>query len=392
MRFKKHFLIVGILIIAGTAIAILPPVRERLEWRYDALKVRLHYMINPPEEKAFIPNTPAAVEHKPATPTPASTETYAKTSQPTSTPTLSPTPLPDSALLNDVPYEHQHGLMNYCGPSNFSMVLTYWGWDGNREVVGDYVKPEERDKNVSPSDLAAYIENETDLELAIRFGGNPKIIKWLLANGYPILIEKGVYFYEVMTGRIGWMGHYNVVVGYDDNTGEFIVHDTFLEDGENHRFTYNELVDEWRPFNFIFMVIYLPEQEEKLMEILGEYADPETANQIAMATALEEKDTLTEFDRYFATFNLGTSLVNLGSYQEAASAFDESFIFYSTLPEEGRPWRMMWYQEGPYIAYFNVERYQDVVDLATQTLNTSSDPYLEESIYWRFKAEDALDR
>ena len=394
MRPQKKLLYILAILIAGAAIAMLPPVRERIEWRYEALRVRLHYLINPPEEEAFIPNTPVPVEEIPTVtnPKPTQTVTFLNTSQPTAAPTMTPTPLPDSALLNDVFYEHQHGLMNYCGPSNFSMVLTYWGWDGNREVVGDYVKPEEQDKNVSPADLSAFIENETSLKLAIRYGGNPEVLKRLLANDYPILIEKGVYFYEVMTGRIGWMGHYNVVVGYDDNTGEFIVHDSFLEDGENHRFSYDELVDEWRPFNFIFMVIYPPEQNEKLMAALGEYGDAQTASRIAMATAHEEIDTLTEFERYFALFNLGTSLVNLESYQEAAAAYDESFFFYSTLPEEGRPWRMMWYQEGPYIAYFNVERYEDVVDLATQTLNTSSDPYLEESIFWRFKAEDALDK
>ena len=392
MKSKKPLLIALFIIVAAVALAMLPPIRSRLEWRYDALRVRLHYMLNPPEEIAFMPNTPLPVTTEPTAPnTPTLQLTLTTTPQPTAAPTLTPTPLPNAAHL-DVNYEDQHGLMNYCGPSNFSMLLSYWGWQGDREVVGAYVKPEERDKNVSPFDFVTYIENETNLKVAIRYGGNSEILNRLLANGYPVLIEKGVYFYEIMTGRIGWMGHYNVVTGYDNAAGEFMVHDSFLEDGENHPFTYEDLISEWRPFNFIFLVVYPPEQEEKLMAVLGEYADPLTANRIAMATAQQEMETLSEFDRYFAIFNLGTSLVNLESYPEAAAAYDQSFTYYSTLPEEGRPWRMLWYQEGPYRAYFNVGRYEDVVELATQTLNTSSDPFLEESIYWRFKAEYELEK
>jgi tetratricopeptide (TPR) repeat protein len=47
----------------------------------------------------------------------------------------------------------------------------------------------------------------------------------------------------------------------------------------------------------------------------------------------------------------------------------------------------MWYQTGPYWAYFWSGRYQDVINLANTTLlEWISDPTLEESIYWRGKA------
>jgi tetratricopeptide (TPR) repeat protein len=51
----------------------------------------------------------------------------------------------------------------------------------------------------------------------------------------------------------------------------------------------------------------------------------------------------------------------------------------------------MWYQTGPYFAYFYSGRYQDVVNLANTTLNeTISEPTLEESLYWRGLAREAL--
>jgi hypothetical protein len=37
----------------------------------------------------------------------------------------------------------------------------------------------------------------------------------MIASGFPVLIEKGSYMQEV-SGRLSWMGHYNIVNGYDD--------------------------------------------------------------------------------------------------------------------------------------------------------------------------------
>jgi tetratricopeptide (TPR) repeat protein len=51
---------------------------------------------------------------------------------------------------------------------------------------------------------------------------------------------------------------------------------------------------------------------------------------------------------------------------------------------------MVWYQTGPYWAYYYTGRYQDVIDLATKTLDAMSEPVLEESYYWRALARGAL--
>jgi tetratricopeptide (TPR) repeat protein len=47
----------------------------------------------------------------------------------------------------------------------------------------------------------------------------------------------------------------------------------------------------------------------------------------------------------------------------------------------------MWYQTGPYFAYYYANRYSDVINLANTTLNdTISKPILEESLLWRGRA------
>jgi tetratricopeptide (TPR) repeat protein len=80
-------------------------------------------------------------------------------------------------------------------------------------------------------------------------------------------------------------------------------------------------------------------------------------------------------------------------YADAATAYDKAFEIYANLDqaEKDRPYRMMWYQTGPYWAYDYTGRYQDVIDLADTTLSTPSvGPVLEESLYWRGLAENAL--
>lgn len=394
MKNRKLFSIliglVAVVLLCGI-LALIPPISERIANKINDMRIRIQYALNPPEEVVFVPQeqVDTSIEETNIQDIiiPSSTPTMKPTLVKSPTPTLTPTPLAPQVTVPNMYYEDQHGLWNYCGPSNLSMMLTHWGWEGNRETIGPYLKPVEKDKNVMPYEMANYVINQTELDVLIRYGGTVETIKRLLANGYPVLIEKGVYFFETLTGREGWMGHYNVVIGYDDTTDEFIIHDTYLEDGENYHFSYDEIINQWRSFNYVFLVVYPPEDKDKVFSVLGDYANEDISSEIAANTARKEMDSLEGIDRFFAMFNLGTSMINLNDYVAATVAYDDAFTYYATLSEERRPWRIMWYQTGPYAAYYYTGRYQDVVNLASQTLDTASDPYLEESYYWRAMAE-----
>jgi hypothetical protein len=74
-------------------------------------------------------------------------------------------------------------------------------------------------------------------------------------------------------------------------------------------------------------------------------------------------------------------------------AYDYAEVLYNSLPDDDteRPYRMLWYQTGPYWAYYYSGRYQDVINLANQTLESVLDgPTLEESIYWRAMGKLAI--
>jgi tetratricopeptide (TPR) repeat protein len=123
---------------------------------------------------------------------------------------------------------------------------------------------------------------------------------------------------------------------------------------------------------------------------LGPQNDAQFNFQYAADLALQETATQTGREQFFALFNRGTSLVYLEDYAGAAQAYDTAFSLYAALPQEERPWRLLWYQEGPYAAYYHTGRYQDVVNLAHSTLINVDKPVLEETYYWRGLAKEAL--
>lgn len=390
----------------------LPPVHSRLSGRVDALRAEIKYALNPPEEAVFVPQeqSTSAVAlptqtPSPLPPTPNATKLGpTATPEPTVTPTETPLPLPESVILDGVVYVDQHGRWNYCGPANLTMALNFWGWTGTRDDVAAVVKPGisdpnldfiqrgKLDKNVMPEEMRDFVVDHTDLNFIVRSGGDIELIKRLIAGGFPVLVEKG-YYEADYTGKVAWLGHYLFVTGYDENKGAFTVQDAYLKPGKDMQSEYQTFIDGWRSFNYLFMVVYPPERETEVYSLLGPWADPNWANQHALEIADAETETLTGIDEFFAWFNKGTSLVKLMDYNEAALAYDKAFSLYSQLENDDtqRPYRIMWYQTGPYWAYFYTGRYQDTINLANTTLyDTISEPTLEESLYWRGQAYLAL--
>lgn len=371
-----------------------PAIKQRINYRIETWSAALKYALHPPEKEIFIPEgsvaTPALVFTFPPEalePTPTLTVTpepagATKTPEATPTITLTPTPLPPQTRLEGVVHEYQS--WNNCGPANLAMALSFWGWKEDQRAVAEYTKPNARDKNVMPWEMVDFVQQKTEFKAITRSGGNLQILKSLIAAGFPVLVEKGFEGPKFD----GWMGHYQVLTGYNDDRKVFNAQDSY--NGPNQVVEYDKLLNNWRAFNYLFIVVYPPEREVQVYEILGLLADEGFSFEHAAQLALEETAVLKGRDLYFAWFNRGTSLVNRKDYAAAATAFDAAFANYPAIPEKERPWRMLWYQTGPYFAYYYSQRYQDVIDLATATLKAASEPILEESYYWRARAEMAL--
>lgn len=383
----------------------LPPVHQRLAWRVAGWQAQVRRVLNPPEQMVFVPQgqtetgalatmveatwqalqssttlTPSPPDEPAATFTPAPSVT----AEPSATPTLLPTPIPAKVVLSGIGHEYQQ--FNNCGPANLAMALSYWGWQGDQRDTRTFLRPnrEVDDKNVMPAEMVTFVQQSTGLEALTRVGGEINLLKQFIAAGFPVVIEAGHHPPEDW-----WMGHYLVVSGYDEAQSRFWVQDSLAN--PDLPTPYAELSERWwRDFNYVYLVIYPPERETEVMSILGPHASEAFSYQSAAQRALEEIPALQGRDQFFAWFNLGSSRVGLGDYAGAAEAYDQAFARYQNLPEDQRPYRLMWYQTGPYAAYYAVGRYEDVINLANTTFFWVGQPVLEESYYWRGMAEAAL--
>ena len=410
-KFNKYWLIpLGLALAVG--VYYLPPVHSRLGWRLDAVRTQIIYYFNPPGEVVFQPSgeTNLTVETAVMTAraeflqtlTPQTTPTLTPTPGPTLPPTVTSTPLPKAVNLDGVTYVDQHERWNYCGPANLTMALNFVGWKGNRDDVAKVVKPGsgdmsvnfidrgKADKNVMPYELVDFVNENTEYRALMRQGGDENLIKRLIAAGFPVVVEKGYYEHDT-TGKISWLGHYLFTTGYDDSRGGFIVQDAYTTPGKNILSDYAAYQDGWRAFNNLFMVVYPPEREAELMSILGPWQDETWSAQHALELAEKDILSLNDNNLFFAWFNKGTSLVALKQYADAASAYDKAFSLYAkwNTEKQDRPYRIMWYETGPYFAYFYSARYADVINLADTTLTdpaSKTERTLEESLLWRGRA------
>ncbi len=278
-------------------------------------------------------------------------------------------PLPTGWMLNNVRFEAQG--WNNCGPATITNALSYYGYQNNQTRAANWLKPNYEDKNVSPWQMAEFVNTqvgEIDVYAMVRHGGTLDTLKRLISNNFPVIIEKG---YDPEPDRLGWMGHYLLLVGYDDARGVFITHDSYI--GANTQYTYEYIETYWQHFNYLYMPIYSASRENDLKTVLGDNFDERTniinALQIARAEATSDPT-----DK-FAWFNMGTNFTFLEMYNEASISYDEARKY-------NLPYRMLWYQFGIFEAYYNVGRYDDMITFAQANLNDGGGQYVEETYYY----------
>ena len=279
--------------------------------------------------------------------------------------------LPPSVYLQGVKWEAQW--WNNCGPATLGMYLSYYGRDDGQRLIAPFTKPDPEDKNVSPNELAAYASS-VGMKVIVRENGTLDQLKALMANEMPVIIETA---FDPPRAKQGWMGHYKLLVGYDD--AQFTFMDSY--NGPDQKISFADVDRDWRAFNRLYLIVYPDEKEQIVRDIVGEDWDERVMYKNAVRRARAEiqanpKDA-------FAYFNLGTSLNGLAQYDQAAAAFDQARVLKL-------PWRMLWYQFGPYRAYYETKRYAEIVALADATLRGTDN--LEESHYYRGLALFALGR
>ena len=348
-----------------------PPVYERLAWRLDFARTYVRSLLNPIQAMPTAKPEPQTIvlEIPTETPVPTPTRTPAPTTEFTATPLPSPTPMPSSVSLPAPAWEKQD--MNNCGPASLTMYLRFYGWKGDQQTIMEVVKPYPEDRNVNVEELAYYVRTQAGwLNTQYRVGGDLDLLRRLLVAGIPVMVEESFYFEEpYWAGDDLWAAHYFLVTGYDQASKTFIGQDSFR--GPEQRVPEATLDQYWLAFNRVYILIYLPNQEETVKAILGPNWDMDTNRQHALEAAQAETKSTPE--NAFSWFNLGTNLTYFERYIEATDAYDKARLI-------GLPQRMLRYQFGPFIAYFHSGQLDDLLTLTEYALKVT--PSSEEALLW----------
>ena len=362
----------------------------------DRITTPVPTSLPPPEQAAdreqltiplidLAPGSPTAVVPPSSTPTPEDSPLPASvTEKPTAVPTPSPAPsptptsLPPSALIEGIKIVAQE--FNNCGPANLSMLLRFHQIDINQLEIARVLRPNEDDRNVTPEELVRFVTENTPLQAASFRGGDLGLLKRLLVAGFPVVIEKGLIHDEVT----GWMGHYLILIGYNDARQQFYGMDSFLGpwDSTGRAEAYGQFQEQWRHFNYAFYLVYPPGRSAEVEEILG----PELLEPAAMwqRAALLAHAEINEDDRDpFAWFNLGSSLTRMGDVTGELDYYQNAVIAFDLAREIGLPARMLWYQFEPYVAYLAAGRLDDLFTLADATLAYEGGKGVEETFLYR---------
>lgn len=277
--------------------------------------------------------------------------------------------IPDRVMLEGMQRVWQQ--FNRCAAAALTMQMSYWLGEMNYYDTIRNLNPREADSSTRLDEMIRYAET-FGLRGIERMGGTLDLVKVLVAHGFPVLIET-VYYEDGADYMRTWLSHNRVVVGYDDAKSEVYVFDSLLgfgADNTGKAVKYDDLDNRWRQLNRSYMVLYEPEQEAVIRDLMGIHWDE------AKNKAWLYEQVLADMEKTgdaYDHFNLGTALTLLGRYEEAVASFD-------TARQIGLPFRMMWYQFEIFDAYLAVGRYQDVQTLVWRVLNTTLG--IEEMYYY----------
>ena len=197
-------------------------------------------------------HTPSPAAVAPAERSPAlADEQAAQPPTPAPLPTSTAWPLPSASRLDGI--QHKFQTWNNCGPATLAMALTHFDINVSQDETAAILKPDPEDRNVTPEEMAGYVNEQTPYRALFRVDGNRELLRRFVANGIPVIVEIGIE----PPGEfrwLGWYGHYLLVVAYDDEQEQFWVYDSWLGTSEvplenanpdGRTLTYQQLDEFW---------------------------------------------------------------------------------------------------------------------------------------------------
>lgn len=270
------------------------------------------------------------------------------------------TPPQTKILHNDY---HVFQTFNNCGPAALSMALSYYQINKTQEELGQILRPYQNplgdndDKSVTLDELAGYAK-ENGFITYHRPNGNIDMVRQLLTYDIPVITRTWL-------NNKDDIGHYRVIKGYDDQTKQLLQDDSLQ--GSNIWYAYDEFNQLWKKFNYEYLILVPSQKEEAVKHILGENVDPFTAWSKAASNA---RDILNQNPNDIDTrFNLSVALYHISDYENAVLEYEKI--------ESELPFRTLWYQIEPILAYYELNRFDKVITITNQILNNHNRAYSE---------------
>src|SRR3989344_9457227 len=286
---------------------------------------------------------------------------------PTDFPTPTPTPKPilEQPAINKILNNDYHVFQSFnnCGPAALSMAFSYYGINETQQKLGQDLRPyqipngDNDDKSVTLEELAEK-SKEYGFVPYHRPNGNIGIIKLFITYDIPVITRTLLKENEDI-------GHYRVIKGYD-SAEQNIIQDDSLQ-GKNLRYSYENFDALWKQFNYEYLVLVPQDKTEIAEQILGEDKDEKTAWGKAVQKA--ENEINTSPNNIYTIFNLSVAFYNIGDYQRSIQEFEKI--------EHLLPFRTLWYQIEPILAYYELGNYSRVFEITDKILNTYNRAFSE---------------
>lgn len=282
-----------------------------------------------------------------------------------------PSPSPTAAIILQTPPSrktldndyHIFQTFNNCGPASLSMALSYFDINVSQQALGEELRPYQHptgdndDKSTTLEEIARQAETY-GLLAYYRPAGDIETLKLFLSYDLPVITRTWLKVNDDI-------GHYRVVKGYDENTQQLLQDDSLQ--GKNLWYDYDEFEAIWGKFNNEYVVL-VPKDKQAIAEtILGENVDVQNTwqNAVEMSqTALAENPS-----DVVARFNLSVALYHVGEYEQSVAEFEEV--------ESQLPFRTLWYQIEPILAYYELGDFDRVFQITDQILNSNNRAFSE---------------
>ena len=215
-----------------------------------------------------------------------------------------------AARRADIDMSHVWQSLNNCGPASVAMLLSSLGVRVSQEEARIPLRGTNVLRGMGTANVDPWVSERFGLHAFARSNGTSALLKTLITNGFAPMVTQWL---DVQS-RIS---HWRAVRGYDDDRGVFYASDPMR--GAAVPLSYDWFADNWMPFQYRYLVIYRPEDEELLRAIVGDAWFDVPSRFAYLARAKSEAASM---DTYETWFSYGEAAYQVGHFEESVGAFE----------------------------------------------------------------------